>query len=96
MCEERYKTIEVLEQQIDNCKICLEYILYNANKNNNDKKEINNLTINVKNVLGQVVSTKNYSNTTIVSLNIEGINGLYFVEVLKQNGERSVMKVQKN
>ena len=61
----------------------------------NFAKQMDIVTINIKNILGQTISTKKFTSTNTALLNIEGASGLYFVEIQTAN-KTTAMKVQKN
>ncbi|MBK9639229.1 MAG: T9SS type A sorting domain-containing protein [Bacteroidetes bacterium] len=54
----------------------------------------NNVSVSVSNVLGQIVHTKNFSNSSLLQLNIPGEVGVYFIEV-KSGDKKAILKVMK-
>lgn len=55
---------------------------------------IDNVSIQVKDILGRTLLQKENVNDQIVDLNIEGVKGIYFVEIISNN-DQSVFKVIK-
>jgi hypothetical protein len=54
----------------------------------------NNVSIIVSNVLGQIVHNKNFSNSSLLQLNIPGETGVYFIEV-SFGDKKAILKVMK-
>lgn len=53
-------------------------------------------TLRLTNVLGQVVSEKTINNLESTTYNINEPNGIYFLEIENQNNERKIFKIIKN
>jgi hypothetical protein len=53
-------------------------------------------TLKLTNVLGQVVSSKTFSNLESTTFEIKETNGIYFLEIESQNNERKIFKIIKN
>ncbi len=54
----------------------------------------NNVSVIVSNVLGQIVHTKNFNNSSLLQLNIPGEAGVYFIEV-RSGDKKAILKVMK-
>lgn len=57
-------------------------------------KQKKNITL--QNALGQIVSSKNFTNIEAVNYPIEGENGIYFLSLENENGEKQTHKIIKN
>lgn len=55
----------------------------------------NNPTVEIFNALGQTVSKQIYASASTVSLNLDGVAGIYWVRVQNEGGEFSTFKVLK-
>jgi hypothetical protein len=53
------------------------------------------LTLIVRNVLGETLSTQKYSDVSKINLNLQGESGLYFVELNDNTGKITTLKVMK-
>ena len=58
-------------------------------------KTYNGVDITVRNIVGQVISTKNYKSTNFAGVEIKGATGLYFVEIHTTEGKSALLKVLK-
>lgn len=54
----------------------------------------NNVSVVVNNILGQVVHNQNFSNSSLLQLNITGEAGVYFIEV-RSGDKKAILKVMK-
>ncbi|MFH2143695.1 MAG: SBBP repeat-containing protein [Bacteroidota bacterium] len=54
-----------------------------------------NLTLHVKNTLGQVIQDMDYLSANQIEFNIVGDKGVYFVEIQTQDGNKTTLKVFK-
>jgi len=54
-----------------------------------------NISIEVKNVLGQIIKLNSYQLTQHVELEIEGAQGLYFIDIMTQDGRAQTVKLFK-
>lgn len=54
----------------------------------------NNVSVIVSNLLGQIIHNKNFSNSSLLQLNIPGEAGLYFIEV-SSGDKKAILKVMK-
>lgn len=59
-------------------------------------EEYKELRIIVRSVLGETIQVENYNMVDYVRLNIEEGNGIYFIELVANEGERGVFRVVKN
>ena len=59
------------------------------------KEMQNELTVNVLNITGKIVSTNHYEQTKSLEMNIDGADGVYFIHVISENSEHQVIKVIK-
>ncbi|RSK39846.1 T9SS type A sorting domain-containing protein [Mangrovimonas spongiae] len=57
---------------------------------------IEELTLNLTNVLGQVIMNKTYKNSKHIALNINQPAGIYFVKLTSKNNKEAYIKVMKN
>jgi hypothetical protein len=57
-------------------------------------KELNNVKVTVRNLLGQEVYNKHYASVNQIDLNLEGPSGIYLIEILS-NGKKAVLKIIK-
>jgi hypothetical protein len=58
-------------------------------------QQMNNATVIVRNALGQEIFRSSYATVNNIELNIEGENGIYFVEIFSE-GEKAMVKVVKH
>ncbi|MBC8147159.1 MAG: Omp28-related outer membrane protein, partial [Bacteroidetes bacterium] len=58
-------------------------------------RNYSNVTVEVRNTMGQIVSTTTENSVSKINLNIKEEAGIYFVTVLTSNGEREVFKIIK-
>lgn len=56
----------------------------------------NRVIVTVRNVLGQVVSTKNYGTTNRIAFDLNGITGIYCIYVQTADGTKATFKTIKN
>ncbi|MDP2175965.1 MAG: SBBP repeat-containing protein [Bacteroidota bacterium] len=57
-------------------------------------KELNNVQLTVRNLLGQEIYYKNYASANQIELNLESPSGIYLIEILS-NGKKAVLKILK-
>lgn len=55
-----------------------------------------NVTINVRSVKGQLISTTNFGTASRITFGIVGATGFYFVDILTTEGKSATLKVMKN
>lgn len=53
------------------------------------------LYVEVKNILGEVISTYSFKNKKQLSLKLSGVSGIYFIEIQSSNGELARLKAIK-
>ncbi|MBN4052304.1 T9SS type A sorting domain-containing protein, partial [Sphingobacteriaceae bacterium AH-315-L07] len=58
-------------------------------------QEYSNVTIKVKNIAGQVISTKNFATTNQAKLVIDGESGFYLVDIRTIDGKSAIFKILK-
>lgn len=58
-------------------------------------REYKNVSITVKNALGQVVFTKNFSILKSTPLKLQDESGIYFLEINADNNQRAIVKIEK-
>ena len=75
-----------------------EFVFYPNPTNGNLKielgKELNNVKVTVRNLLGQEVYYKHYASVNQIDLNLESPSGIYLIEILS-NGKKAVLKIIK-
>ncbi len=54
------------------------------------------LSVKVYNAMGQAVESRTIQNGTMLTLDIEGQNGIYFIEVSNKEGQSTLIKMVKN
>jgi hypothetical protein len=55
----------------------------------------NDVTVSVKNALGQEISTTQYNAISSIQMNIDAIPGIYFVVLTADNGKKTSFKLIK-
>lgn len=55
----------------------------------------NNITIEVKDITGQLIQNNTYESAENVSLNINGADGLYLINIRSENGENAMLRIVK-
>ncbi|MCH8319024.1 MAG: T9SS type A sorting domain-containing protein, partial [Bacteroidetes bacterium] len=55
-----------------------------------------NVTVNVRSVKGQLISTTNFGTASRITFGIVGATGFYFVDILTTEGKSATLKVMKN
>ena len=58
-------------------------------------KEYTNVTVQITNTLGQIISSKKYPSSKIIESEINDSYGLHFVKVIKATGESTTLKILK-
>ena len=59
------------------------------------QKIFKKVTVNLINVLGQLILEKKYTNSSKIEFNIDGPKGIYFVNIDNENNERVTFKIVK-
>ncbi|PCH66177.1 MAG: hypothetical protein COC01_08750 [Bacteroidetes bacterium] len=59
-------------------------------------KMYSDVTINVRNVIGEAISTKTYGTADKIEITIEGVEGFYMVDVLTADGKYAILKIMKS
>jgi len=55
-----------------------------------------NVTVNVRSVKGQLISTSSFGTASRITFGIAGARGFYFVDILTKEGKSATLKVMKN
>lgn len=58
-------------------------------------QEYGEITVSVRNTLGQIILTERYKSIDNIILNIKGNSGIYFVEISNEKGAFSTYKIIK-
>jgi len=68
----------------------------NRNINITFGQQYSNLTVQIRNVIGQQFSSYNFGTTDRVEFEIKGETGLYFIDITTAEGKTAILKVIKN
>jgi hypothetical protein len=60
------------------------------------KQKYDNVTVEILNIMGQLISSKEYSSVESVNLPIEGAKGIYYLKIMIDNTELKAFKIIKN
>lgn len=59
------------------------------------KKTYSNISVRIVNVNGQVIHSKNYTNSNKLDLNINNSSGIYLIEISNENMQKAVFRIIK-
>lgn len=59
-------------------------------------KEYQSILISIIDITGKIISSNEYFSKSIINFNLEAKNGLYFLEIKTDSGEKAMLKVVKN
>ncbi|MCK5814392.1 MAG: T9SS type A sorting domain-containing protein, partial [Flavobacteriaceae bacterium] len=86
--------LSVSENDLDNT-----FIAFPNPTNGNLKidfgKTLNNVTVSVIDILGSVINVNTYQNKESINVTIDGVSGVYFLQINTENDKKKLLRVVK-